>query len=208
MKDYVIYTALIILSIGIYLSKINDAIIYKANYKALRDSTTYYKNKLGQTVATKLALQLTKKQLLSSQTENKSLKAHIKRFKKPIIIIETTQVISLPIIEGVFSNPIKCDFRRDIKVLDKYYSFNQTITQNGYKIDNFAIYNTQNILGGWKKTGLFKNPELRVDIVNSNRYIIQTDIKPTFITYKKKWHEKAYITIPLGFLIGKIKSKN
>ena len=64
------------------------------------------------------------------------------------------------------------------------------------------LFNRQDIVVGWKRQGLFKNPIATAEITNSNKYFKQTNIKPFIIVYKKKWHEKWYVTIPSAFILG------
>ncbi len=175
----------------------------KENLIALNDSIKYHKNKLNQEVASKLSLQLTLAELKDYSKENTELKEAIKKFKKPITIIQTKQVVKIDTIIK-FKDSIKYVFSKDIPVNNKYYQFDVNINQNSLKIDNFTILNNQSIVVGWKKQGLFKNPIATAEITNTNPYFKQTEIKPIIIVYNKSWYEKPYITIPLGLLVGLI----
>jgi len=214
MKDkipYIIITFLLIVSFNLYTSKKLDNNRYKENINALNDSIKYHRNTNNEIVASKLALQLTakelKEQVKGSSEDNIRLKESIKKYKKVIATIQTTQSVKIDTIYQKFTDTIKEVFSKDIVVSDTWYRFNQNITNKGFKITNFEMFNKQDAVVGWKKKGLFKKPLATVEITNSNPYFKQEEIKPIIIIYNRKWHEKAFITIPIGLVLGYILGK-
>lgn len=203
---YIIITFLLIVSFNLYTSKKLDNNRYKENINALNDSVKYHKNSKNEIVASKLALQLTtkelKEQVKGSSEDNQRLKEAIKKYKKVIATIQTTQSVKIDTIYQKFTDTIKEVFSKDIVVSDTWYRFNQNITNKGFKITNFEMFNKQDVVIGWKQQGLFKKPLATVEITNSNPYFRQEEIKPIIIVYNRKWYEKAFITIPLGVLVG------
>ncbi len=203
----VIIIALVLVAFNTYKGRKADNSRYKSNLIALNDSIKYHKNKFGKEVASKKALQLTVNELKDHTKENKELKEALKKFKKPITVIQTEQVVRIDTIYQKFKDSVKCVFSKDIFVNNKDYQFNFKVNQTGFKLSNLSIFNKQNIVAGWKSQGLFKNPIATVEITNSNKYFKQTKIKPIIIVYKKKWHEKWYITIPSALTFGYILAK-
>lgn len=212
MYKKLIFILIILLSVlawDLYNSKKIDSKIAEENILALQDSVKYHKNKFGNEVASKLALQLTAKELQKSvkngSIENNKLKEAIKKYKKVIATVQTTQEVTIDTIYIPFKDTIKCVFRKNFEIRDKWYQFNQTITNKGFKITDFKLTpNNQTVVFGWKKNGWFKNPQAVVEITNLSPLFKQTKIKPIIIVYHKKWYEKWYITIPSAFLIGKL----
>lgn len=171
------------------------------NAKALNDTIKYHKNKYGQEVASKLAIQTSFDNL---KYENDTLKEAIKKFKKPITIIQTEQVVKIDTFYVSFKDSIKCVFSQDIIKANTYYSFSANVSNKGFKLNNLEVFNDQTIVTGFKKQGLFKKPLLVTEITNSNPHVKQTEIKPIVIVYPKKIYEKWYVTIPIGFVLGKL----
>ena len=175
------------------------------NIKALKDSTTYFKNKLNETVATKLALQLTEKELKEEKKTNERLKVALKDFKKTIATIQSKQEVRIDTIKIPYKEEVDCVFSRFQTIKQPYYTFDLLSNEKGNTITNFSLTdNKQDIVIGYKKKKFFSNSELRVDITNSNPLFNQKEIKPIVIVYKKSWYEKPQITIPLGFALGLI----
>ena len=201
---YLIFIVAIILYSFNYLGKQNNEIQrQKDNVKALQDSTTYFKNKQGEIVATKLVLQLTKKELKEVKKSNSNLAIALKNFKRPITIIETNQEVRIDTVLVPYRDTIPFIFNRFEKKVDKYYSLNITSNQRGNTISNLTLTpNKQTIIVGDKRNNIFKDAELRVDITNSNKYFNQKNIKPIVIVYKKSWFEKPVMTIPIGIVLG------
>ena len=173
------------------------------NIKALKDSTTYFKNKLKETVATKLALQLTEKELKEEKKTNERLQIALKDFKKTIATIQSKQEVRIDTIKIPYKEEVDCVFSRFQTIKQPYYTFDLLSNEKGNTIANFSLTdNKQDIVIGYKKKNFFSNSELRVDITNSNPLFNQKEIKPIIIVYKKSWYEKPQITIPLGLAVG------
>lgn len=175
--------------------------ISEQNAKALNDTIKYHKNKYGYEVASKLALQLSLKYL---KYQNDTLKEAIKKFKKPITIIQTKQVVKIDTFYVPFKDTIKCVFNEDILKANTNYSLSANVSNKGFKLNNLEVFNDQTIVTGFKRQGLFKKPILITEITNSNHYVKQTEIKPIVIIYPKKIYEKWYVTVPVGFVLGKL----
>ena len=203
-----IIISLFILLVNTYNKKNNTIQRQKDNIKALKDSTTYYKNKQGEIVATKLALQLTEKELKQEKKNNNDLKIAIDKFKKTIAVIQSKQEVKIDTVLIPFKDTVPCVFERFNTINDKYYKFDLKVNQIGSIVTNFELTpNKQIFVIGEKKQNFFSNSELRAEITNSNPLFNQKDIKPIIIIYEKSWYEKPQITIPLGLAIGLLISK-
>ena len=93
------------------------------NIKALKDSTTYFKNKLKETVATKLALQLTEKELKEEKKTNERLQIALKDFKKTIATIQSKQEVRIDTIKIPYKEELDCVFSRFQTIKQPYYTF-------------------------------------------------------------------------------------
>mgnify|MGYP000232872617 FL=1 len=212
MKKILPYILLIIVSsicLHLYNDRNNEIKRNSDNIRAYNDSIKHFQNKNGEIVSSKLAVQLTNKELKQQikglSEDDKRLKEAIKKYKKVIATVQTTQDVKIDTIFIPFKDTIPYVFSKEIEVIDTYYRFDVKLSNTSFKITNFSLTpNKQDIVIGWKKKGLFKNPLATIEITNSNKLFNQTEIKPIIIVYKKQWHEKWYITLPSAFLLGKL----
>ena len=214
MKKYIqpiIIVILIYILFNQFLFNKNLISRYEDNIKAQEDTTSYYKNKLGQEVSTKLSLQLTKrelnKKLETKSEENIRLKEALRKMKKPIVVIQSDQEIEIDTIYVPLKNNKDYQFSFNEKVNKKWFSLDIKGNEKGLSISDFKLQNNQTLVFGWKKKNIFSNPELRTEITNTNPYFKQKNIKPIYIVYKRSWYEKPIYTVPLGFVMGVAASK-
>jgi hypothetical protein len=206
------YYVIILLLIGVcaYLYNDRNDITNRSerNIEASNDTIKYYKNKYGEVVASKLALEYTEKELkskLSVKTdENKRLSESLKKYKKVIAVVESKQEVKIDTVYVPFKTPINCDFNKFFDINDDNYKLGVNISNLGFKLKYLELSNNQNTIIGWKGQGLFKGSKATVEITNSNPYFNQVEMKPIIITYPRKIYEKWYITIPTGYILGKI----
>lgn len=209
MKNY-IQPLIILLLVACLFKQCNEynslSARHERNIEALNDTTSYYKNKLGQEVATKLSLELTKKELnkkLSfSTSENKRLSEALKKMKKPIVIVQSDQEVKIDTIKIPVKSDIDCQFFFNENVKKDWFSFSVSGNNKSLLISDFELKNSQTLVFGYKKKNFFSNPELRAEITNTNPYLKQKNIKPIYIVYKRSWYEKPIYTIPIGFVLG------
>ena len=207
MKNHLLYLGIIVIIIIFSVNNCSNknATIQtqKDNIEAYKDSTIYLKNKKGEVVASKLALQLTEKELRKEKENNEDLKIAIQKFKKTIAVIQSRQEVKIDTILVPFKDTIPCVFERFNTITDKYYQFDLKVNQIGSIVSNFELTpNKQTFVIGEKRENFLSNSELRVDITNSNKLFNQTNVKPIVIIYQKSWYEKPQVTIPIGFILG------
>lgn len=200
MKNFV-HNSIIIVLVILLIHQFEDNKILSDNLKASNSKVKYHKNKYGQIVASKLSLQYELKDL---KHENDTLRESVRKFKKPLTIIQTKQVVKIDTLYIPFEKPINCDFTRLLEKETSYYMFKGKVDSLGFKIDNLTLFNNQTIVTGFKRQGLFKKPLLTTEITNTNPYVRQIEIKPIVIVYPQKIYEKWYITLPVGIALGKL----
>ena len=206
------YYVIILLLIGVcaYLYNDRNDITNRSerNIEASNDTIKYYKNKYGEVVASKLALEYTEKELkskLSVKTdENKRLSESLKKYKKVIAVVESKQEVKIDTVYVPFKTPINCGFNKSFDINNDNYKLGLNISNLGFKLNYLELSNDQNTIIGWKGQGLFKSSKATVEITNSNPYFNQVEMKPIIITYPRKIYEKWYITIPTGYILGRL----
>lgn len=178
---------------------------YEDNYAAQLDTTNYYKNKVGEVVAVKKSLLLTKKELSNTKKNNDRLKESIKGFRKVIATLQSTQTIEsrTDTIYVPFKESVNCVFSKVINYDDEIISFSQVITNNGVSIPDLTFKpNKQDVVFGWKAKSILKKSVLTAEITNSNKAYQNHDLKPIVIHYERSWYEKPIYTIPIGIVLG------
>ena len=145
----------------------------------LNDSITYYKNRLGQQVAEKRAIQGDKQALeilLSKQIDSTGqLKSLVWKFRKVQSAGNITQATRIDTIEIPYEVPLPVHFTREFSKQTDYYSITGKANQNGVSLEKIEIPNTLSFAIGKKRTGFF-NSEYRIEAVNSNPYIQTTGL--------------------------------
>jgi hypothetical protein len=173
------------------------------NVATYSDSAKHYKSKYG-TIAFNQALQFqNEKQLKAYLSQNDTLKQLLKSFKKisSVTIIKEKVYIhdTVPI---PFETKIPCDFKPfTVKRDCTNYHFKGTIFPDKFNIDEISIPNKQTVVLGEKKTGFMKK-EYRVEITNSNPYIVTSNVGGYTVNPKKEWYQKPVVTFLIGTAVG------
>tara|TARA_R100001530_G_scaffold136299_1_gene116289 strand:+ start:1875 stop:2594 length:720 start_codon:yes stop_codon:yes gene_type:complete len=161
---------------------------FAQNSEVLQDTIKYYKNKKGEEIATRLAMQGEKQSLeflLASQKDStKQLKSLVKYYKKVAAAVRTetiTQIDSIEVPYFIEGN----DFSIPFSLQEKWYGLSGRSTNKGLFLDNLTIPNQQSIVIGDKKTGFFKT-QFRIDVINSNPYIKTTSVDGYSLTERRK----------------------
>src|SRR5690606_15573511 len=159
------------------------------NVEFLNDSIRHYKNELGQEIASKTALNGRNdalEVLLSKQIDSTGqLKRLVKKFRKVDAagnIITNTRIDTIKI---GFEVPIPCEFHREWKKNDKWYSIEGVSDQNGITINSLSVTNTLSFAIGKKKKGWFAS-EYVIEAVNSNPNIKTVGIDSYTVKLPKK----------------------
>ena len=147
----------------------------------LKDSVRYYKNKLGQEIAVKIALQGDKEALglLLSNTESE-LKELTKKFKDVQAAGQIKTITKIDTIKIGYEVPVPFEFSRDWQKTDPFYSIAGTSTQDGITVKTLEIPNILSFVIGKKKG------EYLIEAVNSNPNIKTTGLDSYTLKVPKK----------------------
>lgn len=207
-KD-IIYIAIIVMLILFGLHQCSEAkyqsTINQNNLQASQSVIKKYKDKLNREVAEKENYVLNStKDLKDLLNKNDSLKESLRNFKK---VNSVTQIKTVTKIKEVVLNRIdtvyneKCDnFGVYNKMTRDYDIFVQV--SDSIEVLDLSITNTQDVMIGDIRQGIFKPTSFDTKIVNSNQHITVTGLKTYSVEVPKKWYEKPYITLPIGIVGG------
>lgn len=141
-----------------------------------KDSLVYYKNKLGEEVASRKALEGGKQtlQLLLSDARDstKQLATLASYYKNVSAAVRTETITQIDSIEVPYYID-GAEFSVPFKKTEKFYSLSGRSTNVGLFLDHISIPNSQSIVIGDRKKG-FWNTEYRMEVVNSNPFIKTT----------------------------------
>ena len=193
MKRDFIYFIIIAVVIVMYFRSCSENKNIRSNFnhnlEALNDSIEYFKNELGQEVAEKLSFVGSEKELrkILSETEQKNsqLQIALKNFKKVTTATEITTETKIDTVKITFRDTIPFVFDRYFKKENEFYTISGNVTNKLINFSSISIPNTQTIVLGKKKEGLFKTV-YSVEVTNSNPFIKVQDIKAFNFTEKKK----------------------
>ena len=161
-----------------------------------------YKDKYGRVVLEKKSIELEKAKF---KFLSDSLQEMISNFKKPKDIIVYKYTIKT---DTVFIKPDTVYIDKDrlfhFTNDDGWNKVSGTVYRDGVKLEPLSIRNEISIVSGWKKTGFLKKKSYNIDVVNSNPYIKTQGITHFVVVPSKRWHEKWYITLPMGIATGMI----
>ncbi len=171
------------------------------NYK---DTVFSYKAKNGQLVHYNKSLEITRDRMLSL---NDSLKNSLKdlKLKKPTSYTKIVTKYIIDTVELKFTDTLPCeDFLKSFSIDSSHYSLSGILTKERLLINKIEMPNTQRIVVGTKKNGIFKRNEYVITVQNSNPYIDIIGIQNYNLKPKKKWFEKSWFQISVGFIAGGI----
>lgn len=180
----------------------------EANYSALTDTVTHYKNKLGTVTASMGTLQLDNNQvkdlLLKKDSE---LAALASEFAKLHSVVKYDTDITLPPVSIPFKDSVPCVFSRTDSVKHKWYSFTYDVDQKGLKIDSLIIPNTATVITGTKRKWFLGKETVTTDITNTNPYVKVTGITAAEVVLPVPWYKKWYVWLAAGVVGGFVLSK-
>jgi hypothetical protein len=123
--------------------------------------------------------------------------------KAPQVIIQIKEKMVIKEVEVRFVDSIPCPpFLRPFTLSHEFYSIAGSVTNTKLNLDSIQIPNTQSVVIGTKKNGVFKKNEHIVTVQNSNPYMSTGNITSYTIKKKKKWYETTSFNIGLGFIGG------
>jgi hypothetical protein len=177
---------------------------YIAEIEGYKDSVKTYKDKNGQLVSYNQVLEVNnKEQLLAIAQKDKQLADMIKNYKDIESATSVTTITQIVHDTIRFRDTIPADFTQIyINDTNKYYWLGAYIAPSFFMIDTLQFFNEQSIVVGSKKMGFLKSPEHRIEIKNSNPYVITKTISSYTIKDEKKWYESRLFIFGVGLAAG------
>lgn len=161
-----------------------------ATIEAQNSKISTYKLKNGQLVSSNLSLQFDKDQLEDLViSQNKELEEVYKRFSKVKTVTKTITITKIDSVDVPFEVKVPCGFERSDSVINKHYSFDYAVNQNGLKIKNLIIPDSISIVTGTKRKWFLGKETLTIDITHSNPNIQEISLQHYEVTPKKKWYQ-------------------
>lgn len=158
---------------------------YTNKIEYLNDSVRTYKNKYGQEVKTRLALQGDNKQLgvLLGQTE-KELNELTKKYKRVKTAVEVKTVFNIDTLFVPFDTPTDFTFKRPFVEEKVHYRIKGMVSNKGITFNDISIPSTLSLVIGERKNGLFKSRTISID-ANVDNPLINIEGLESYI-YKPK----------------------
>jgi len=168
------------------------------NYKILEDSVKTYKSKNGELIHYNNVI-VTDLEDMKHYNDGLLVELNEMKIKKPTVVVKNVMQFRVDTISYVFTDTLPCeDFTKLIEIDSTYYKLSMTINKDSLIVNNIIVPNTQTLVVGIKKNGLFKKNEYVFAIKNTNPYIVSSEIEPYVINEKKKFFERPIVNIAIG----------
>ena len=192
---------------------------------ALLDTLHHFVNKQTKdTVTYKLAATVDQKAFDDILNENKDLKQKLSYYKNIKSVTEIKSDASIgnldvPMVaeddtikKSVYDkslSTIKNVFSKDTVVKKLLFAFDSSylylhgfVLNKDLHIDSLLIPNTQTIVIGNRKNGLFRKSQFDINVENSNKFIHIIGLSGTTIVQNKKWYQDWKLHLVVGFVGG------
>ncbi|TVZ55585.1 hypothetical protein OD91_0840 [Lutibacter sp. Hel_I_33_5] len=192
MKKDIWYILIIAVISLLYFQKCEsskfDLKIANNNLEAAKDTITFTKNKLGQTVADKQSVIFDNANLRKIiDKKDVEIREATRNWKSILAAAKLEQKIQIDTLKIPFDVPVKYDFERFFEYKTNYYHVNGVATNTGVTVGKLEMFNTQTIVFGKKRIGMFKT-EFRAEVTNSNPLIKTTGLDSwQKIEKQKRW---------------------
>lgn len=161
-----------------------------ATIEAQNSEISTYKLKNGQLVSSKKTAILTEKQLKNQiASKDKELQELTKKFSEVKSVTKSVTETKIDSVLVPFEVKVPCNFDRSDSVINKHYSFDYAVNQNGLKIKNLTIPDSIYIVTGTKRKWFLGKETLVIDITHSNPNIKETSLQHYEIQNPKKWYQ-------------------
>ncbi len=201
LKVFPWIVTLILISILFQKCEANATLV--SNLEKQGKETIYYKNKLGGVTASNEVLRYEKKflkQLVIDKDD--SIKKLVSEFSKVKTIVKWKTQLIVDSINVPFEVKVPCDFNREGTKINKWYSFDYKVNQNGLQIDSLSIPNETFAISGVKRKWFWGKETITTDITHTNPNIVTKDLKSYEYTEQKKWYNTTFFKVTAGFIAG------
>jgi len=179
------------------LNNLTEIVSYK-------DSAKTYKDKYGFAISYNQSLILANKEALTViSLKEKQLYDLQKQFKNVKSANNIKWKVELIHDTIRFTDTIPCEFEQFyLTDSNKFYNVKAYIAPSFFMIDTLYFLNEQSIFIGTKNFGFFRPAEHRIEIKNSNPYVITTNINSYTVKNKPKWYETKAFIFGAGIVSG------
>lgn len=204
LKINVLTVAAVIVAVFMFfsvLSSKDDAEVWENNYNVLNtehmefiskhDSAIIYKDNI---------IELTRNELKNAVKSDSIQRELVKKYKKEAAVVKIEWRFHPK--DTVFVDvPISIDNDTTAHIVHECYEIDLSVKNGGISLANLVVDNRQDMVLGARKKSLWAT-EQAFDIRNTNPCIKTLNVTTYKVTIKEKWHEKWFITIPVGFGTG------
>ena len=192
MKNWLIagLAIVVILLVLLNIDSCNKRIDLQADYNTIKgypDTIMYYKDKNGELQEFNKSLEVSEESLLAAVD---GLNSEVKRLKIKALrnVTNVTTEARIDTIRIGFREPLPCD-SFDVPFTDTlspYYKIQGRVTNDNIMLNRISIPDSQQIIVGTKKNGLFKQNEFIVTITHSNPHVKTTGLQNYTIKKQQK----------------------
>lgn len=201
---YIIIIVLLIIMFFMQKCNTNKETIYIGEIAKYKDTVMTYKDAFGGYVSYNTTLELKNREQLAIIAEkNKQLFELQKSFKT--VESATSIKTELQLVHDTiyFTDTIPCDFQQFyLTDSNKFWSVKAYIAPSFFMIDTLKTFNEMSMVIGTKKASLFKRAEHRIEVKNSNPYVITTNISSYTIKETPKWWQTKAFIFGAGLVSG------
>jgi len=187
--------------------KKNDEISrWETNYEVQTTEFEAYKSKTDGTLIVKNnAISLLNGELKDAMKSDSVQRELVKKYRKLAFANKTETIFKIDTVKIPF--PVYVDKDTTLKYVNPCFKADFSFSDGLFGINNLTIQNTQDIVGGSRKAGLF-NTEYAIDVRNSNECLFTTGMTTYIVVEKKKIWENPIIvglsSFGAGYLVGKL----
>jgi hypothetical protein len=199
----VVISTLVFLLLSFTITKCNNHKTALATIDALNSEITTYKLNNGKLVASKAAVIFDKAQLEDLVvSKDAELTDMYKQFSKVKTVTKTITIFKVDSVDVPFEVIIPCEFERSNTIIDKSYSFDYKVNQNGLKISNLLIPDSLSVVTGTKRKWFLGKETQTIDILHSNTNIETKSINHFEVRQNKKWFQSTVFKVGVGLVGG------
>lgn len=156
----------------------------------------------------KSAFEVTEKELRSQLwVKDREITALTSKFDKINNYMKLSIATRIDTIKVPFVKEVPCDFVRNEKINDEWYSMNLKTTQNGNVITDFLTKTDLTIVSGTFKKNIFAPSEVKIEVTPTSPFMTINKIEGQVITVTKKWYEQLWLWLVGGGVLGFISAR-
>lgn len=201
---YIIIIALLIIMFFMQKCNTNKETIYIGEITKYKDIVMTYKDAFGDYVSYNTTLELKNRKQLTIIAEKDKKLFKLQKSFKTVESATSIKIVTQLVHDTIhFPDTIPCDFQQFyLTDSNKYWSVKAYIAPSFFMIDTLKTFNEMSMVIGTKKAGFFRRVEHRIEVKNSNPYVITTNISSFTIKEVPKWYQRKAFTFCVGLASG------